>query len=443
MRKPTKLKRQTLVCIIKNSTEQKIMKTKIKDNIDNPEQLEKLYRSDNKGFQKAFSEIYTEIADFKITDFWKARLDYDFQNETIKKVHKTDVLFLIVTCIITGFLVKLPQIFEIKLNDYFYYEKNVGLVILLGLSIYSFLTKDKINTKQLIVSTVVFGLSAIYINLLPSDRDSYSINLAYIHLPLLLWCLYGLIFIDFDTKDKIKRIDFLKYNGDIAILAAIILISGGILTGVTLGLFSAIDLKIENFYFEYIVILGLVSSPIVATYIVKNYPTVTNKIAPIIASIFSPLVLITLIIYLISILITGKNPYNDRDFLIVFNFMLLGVMAIIVFSVSETSVDKRLRFNELTLFTLTIVTLIVNLIALSAILYRLGEFGFSPNRTAVLGSNLLIFGNLILIMIDLYKVVFKGKEIQCVELTIAKYLPIYSAWTIFVTFGLPFIFGLK
>ncbi len=420
-----------------------MMETKIKDNIDNSEQLEKLYRADKKGFQKAFSEIYSEIADFKMADFWKARLDFDFQSDTKIKVRKTDVLFLITTCLITGFLVKFPQILDIKLNDYFYYEKNVGLVILLGLSAYSFLTKNQINVKHLIISIVVFILSAIYINLLPSDRDSHSINLAYIHLPLLLWCLYGLIFIDFDTKDKTKRIDYIKYNGDIAILAAIILIAGGILTGVTLELFSAIDLKIENFYFEYIVILGLVSSPIVATYIVKNYPTVTNKIAPIIASIFSPLVLITLIVYLISIVITGKDPYNDRDFLIVFNLMLLGVMAIIVFSVSETSVNKRQRFNELTLFILTIVTLIVDLVALSAILYRLGEFGFTPNRTAVLGSNLLIFGNLILIMVDLYKVGFKGKEIKSVELTIARYLPIYMVWTIFVTFGLPFIFGMK
>jgi hypothetical protein len=46
-------------------------------------------------------------------------------------------------------------------------------------------------------------------------------------------------------------------------------------------------------------------------------------------------------------------------------------------------------------------------------------------------------------MIDLYKVGFKGKEIKTVELTIAKYLPIYTVWTIFVTFGIPFIFGLK
>jgi len=419
------------------------MKNKIKENIDNPEQLERLYRADMKNFEKSFFEIYPEIADFKMTDFWKARLEFDSNRERNVNTKKTNILFLILTCLITGFLIKLPQLFDIDFEDYLFYEKNAGLIVLFGLSAYSFLTKGSINLKHFFVASIIFIVSAIYINLLPSDRDSNSINLAYIHLPLLIWCLYGLTFIDFDTKDKIKRIDYIKYNGDLAILGAIILIAGGILTGVTLGLFSAIDLNIESFYFDYIVIIGLVSAPIVATYIIKNYPFVTNKIAPIIASIFSPLVLITLIIYLISILLTGKDPYNDRDFLIVFNLMLLGVMGIIVFSVSETSVNKRQRFNEMTLWILSIITLIVDLVALSAILYRLGEFGFTPNRTAVLGSNLLIFGNLILIMLDLYKVNFRNKEIKKVEMTIANYLPIYTAWTIFVVFVLPFIFKLK
>lgn len=419
------------------------MQTKIEENIENPEQLEKLYRDDKKGFEKSFLENYHKIADSAMAVFWKARLEFDRQSALIPEVRKSDVYFLIITCLLAAFLVKAPQLFGINTSDFLYYEKNVGLIILLGLSAYSFLTKIRINHKHLTISIIVFGLSALYINMLPSNRESHSINLAYIHLPLVLWCLYGLIFKDFDTKDKSKRIDYIKYNGDIAVLAAIFLIAGGILTGVTIGLFSAIDLKIERFYFDYIVIPGLVSAPVVATYIFKSFPVVTNKIAPIIAGIFSPLVLITLVIYLISIVLTGKDPYNDRDFLIVFNLMLLGVMAIIVFSVSETSVNKKQRFNELTLFALSIITLIVDLVALSAILYRLGEFGFTPNRTAVLGSNLLIFGNLILIMVDLYKIAFKGKEIKTVELTIARYLPIYAAWTIFVTFGLPFIFGLK
>jgi hypothetical protein len=165
---------------------------------------------------------------------------------------------------------------------------------------------------------------------------------------------------------------------------------------------------------ENIVIVGAVSAPVVAAFIIKNYSILTNKIAPLIAVIFSPLVLITLIIYLIAIVATGKDPYNDRDFLLIFNIMLLGVMGIIVYSVSETSEIKNQRFNTLILFVLSIVTIIIDLIALSAIFYRLGEYGVSPNRLAILVSNILILANLVIIMIDLFRINFKNNEFKIV-----------------------------
>jgi len=129
---------------------------------------------------------------------------------------------------------------------------------------------------------------------------------------------------------------------------------------------------------ENVVIVGAVSVPIVATYITKNYTVLTNKIAPIIANIFSPLVLLTAIIFLVALIISGKDPYNDREFLLIFNVMLLGVMAVIVFSISETSATGKQKFNELILFVLSIITVIIDLIALSAIFYRLGTFGITP-----------------------------------------------------------------
>ncbi|HBL73494.1 MAG TPA: DUF4153 domain-containing protein [Bacteroidales bacterium] len=363
--------------------------------------------------------------------------------ESKKTVRNNDILFLIVACLITGFLIKLPQVVGFLPQEFQFYQKDAGLILFLGLSTYVFLTNKHLVMKHLFISLAVFAVSAVYINLLPTVKESHSISLAYIHLPLLLWCLYGLIFIDFNTKDLTRRMDYLKYNGDIAILSAIILIAGAMLTAVTLGLFSAIDMNIETFYGDYVVVLGLVSAPIVATYIIKTYPAVTQKIAPIIANLFTPLVVITLVIFLISMVVTGKDPYNDRDFLLVFNLLLLGVMALIVFSVTETTLSKPKRFNVWMLFGLSIITLLVDLVALSAIVYRLGEYGFTPNRTAVLGSNLLIFGHLVLIMIDLFKVTFKGGQFDGVERTIARYLPVYTVWTIVVTFGFPFLFGMK
>ncbi len=350
---------------------------------------------------------------------------------------------MISACIIAGFLIKIPDIFNLNLTNLLFYEKNAGIIVFLGLTIYDVCIKRMLEPKRLALILIAFMIPIIYTNLLPSVRDSASINLVYIHLPLLMWCIFGMVYIDFDLKDKTKRIEYIKYNGDLAILAAIILIGGGILAVVTIGLFAAIGIKIQQFYTENIVIIGLVSVPIIATYIIKNYTTMTNKIAPIIANIFSPLVLLTAIIYLIAMATSAKSPYTDREFLLTFNIMLLGVMAIIVFSVSETSISSKHKFNEMILFILSIITAVIDLIALSAIFYRLSTFGITPNRLAVLGSNILILLNLVLIIIDLYKVNFKKTFIEEVGLTISKFLPVYTIWILFVVFGFPLIFGMK
>lgn len=416
---------------------------KIKENINNPEKLERLYRDDRKSFESGFEKVYSEIENSEMAKFWKTRLDFDKTPDKIKRFSESDIFIMIAVCLLAGFLIKIPGLFNINLTNFFFYEKNAGIIVFFGLTLYAIWINRNFSQKRLVITLLAFIVPIIYINLLPSDRDSASINLAYIHLPLLMWCSYGLVFIDFNFKDKSKRIEYIKHNGDLAILVAIILIAGGILAGITIGLFNAININIEKFYMDNIVIVGLVSVPIVATFIIKNYTTMTNKIASIIANIFSPLVLLTLIIYLIAIAISGKDPYNDRDFLLIFNIMLLGVMGIIVFSISETSIIRKQKFNEMILFILSIITVIIDLIALSAIFYRLVEYGVTPNRLAVLGSNILIFVNLVLIMIDLYKINFKEMVIEKVELTISKYLPIYIIWTLIVIFGFPVIFGMK
>lgn len=419
------------------------MQNKIKEAIETPEILEKLYRSDKKAFEKAFYDVFPEISEQKTAEIWKARLDFDLSKASETRFSPKDIILVVIASLITGFLIKIPQIFDINVDEFYFYEKNTGMIILFGLSLYAFLTGGKTNMKQLLITLGIFIVSTFYINFLPSTEDSHSIILAYMHLPIMLWTVYGLIYINFDLSSLPKRMDFIKYNGDLAIMGVLLLIAGGILSGITLGLFAAIDMEIEQFYFDYVGIWGLVAIPIVATFVIKVYPFIASKIAPVIANIFSPLVLITLSIYLVSILVTGKDPYNDRDFLIVFNLLLLGVMAITVFSVIETAVQNKQRFNLSVLLALSVITLIVNAIALSAILYRLNEYGFSPNRVAVLGSNVLIFMHLILIMIDLFRVNFHKKPINRVENTIARYLPVYAFWTAFVVFVLPWLFGLR
>lgn len=359
---------------------------------------------------------------------------------TIAGITFNDILVIVIISFLSGLLILLPRYTNINPADVLFYEKNAALIAFLGLSLYAVIVKKLFKLEWLLILLGFYIIPAIFINLLPSDKTSQPIILACIHLPLLLWCVYGLIYVDFEIRNPMKRVDFIRHNGDMAILGALLLLAGMILAGFTIGLFSSIDLKIEKFYSEYIAIWGVVAAPAITAFIIHHYPKLTSKIAPIIATLFSPLVLITLTVYLAAVVFTGKDPYTDRDFLIMFNLMLVGVMGIIVFSISEASDERKRRFNEIVLFALSIVTLVTDLVALSAIFYRLGEFGVTPNRVAVLGSNILVLGNLILITIDLFKVNFRHGSIEKVNITTARYLPAYMLWTIVVVFGFPLIF---
>ena len=86
------------------------MKEVIKDSINNPEQLETLYRSDKRKFIEAFIEIYPEISEHGVSNFWKVRLEFDTANNSSNKSGKKDILLLIIACVIAGLLKKLPQL---------------------------------------------------------------------------------------------------------------------------------------------------------------------------------------------------------------------------------------------------------------------------------------------------------------------------------------------
>ncbi len=415
----------------------------IKENIDNPAQLELLFRNDKKGFQKAFYSVYEEISAHQAAKFWKSRLEQEFSTTINRTTSLSEILLLFLTCAVTCFFIQIPNIFNFHYTDEIFYQRNAGLIVVFGIAAFLCISKKKFVLRNIIISLLIFIGSAVYVNLLPVNSESQSIILVYLHLPFMLWCLLGLVYINFDIKNINLKIDYIKFNGDLAIWFVLILVSGMILTFITLGLFNAAGVSIEEFYFDYILVCGLVSTPIISTYIIKHQSELTNKLAPIIARLFTPFVLLTLICYLISIPIVGHDPFHDRDFLIIFNIMLLGVMFLIIFSVSETSKSEKQRFNEIILLLMTFVAILIDLGALSAIIYRLEEFGLTPNRIAVLVSNLLILTNLIFILINLIQVNFMKRELPKVESTISKFLYIYAFWTILVVFFFPLIFAFK
>ena len=414
------------------------MKTEILNNLDNPRQLEKLYREDASSFKKEFNQIYPGQQDKASLAFWNERLNYEATKPSWGST--TELVIVIVFALLAGLIASIPNITGID-NEKFLF-RNISFIVFPLLSAY-FIWKQKLAFKQYLFPLLAFIIAAVYINLLPTNKESSSIMLAFIHLPIFLWTIFGYSFLGVNIKSSQSRIGFLRYNGDLVVMSVILLLSTVLFSAITVNLFDLIGINIEIFYFQNIMIWGIAAIPIVATYLIQTNAQLINKVSPIIAKIFTPLVFINLFIYLSAMVYTKKYPYQDRNVLLLFNVLLMGVMALILFSIAEAGKATKNKFSLIVLFGLSALTLIVNAIALSAIIYRINEFGFSANRIAVLGGNLLIFINLVLVSYKLFLTSFKNGTIEEIEESIAGYLPIYAIWTGLITFLVPLLFQFK
>jgi hypothetical protein len=414
------------------------MKNEILSNMDNPAQLERLYRKDKPGFRRTFKDLYPELKHNPLAGFWNERLN--FAGDEISWGSRNDLLFVIGAAVIAGFIAKLPAYTGI--DEAFFYPRNVGFIVF-PLLIAFFAWKNKLSAGKTLVLAVTTIAALVFINAHPGSTNSDTLILSCIHMILFLWSLLGFAFVGSARNHHEERLGYLKYNGDLVVMTTLILIAGGILTGVTIGLFELIGLRIEQFYFENIVVFGLPAAPLFGTYLTQTNPQLVGKVSPVIARIFSPLVLVMLVIYLGAIFYSGKDPYNDRQFLVIFNALLIGVMAIIFFSVAGTGAADKNRAETVILLLLSLVTIIVNGIALSAILFRISEWGFTPNRAAVLGGNALILVNLVVVAVQLVRVLVKKENITSVGKVIAYFLPLYCLWAAIVTFLFPIFFGFK
>ncbi|HWK59489.1 MAG TPA: hypothetical protein VNQ80_19255 [Parapedobacter sp.] len=412
------------------------MKTEIHAHLNDPKKLETLYRANRTAFKQAFNTLYPTLSGNIVADYWNERLNYD--SEIIHWGTKRKILFVIIASAIAGLIAQFPSLFGI--DEALFYSRNIGFIVFPFLALY-FAREHKQPILKTALPISAMLVCAVFINLLPNIPTSDTVVLSCLHLIPVLWSATGLAFVGNTPNKREQRIKFLTYNGDLLVMMALIVIAGAILTGITIGLFSAIGFDIEDLYAQYIGITGLAVTPLIATYLTQTNPQLVGKVSPVIARIFCPLVLVMLLIYLLAMAYGGKDPYTDRDFLVVFNILLVGVMAIVFFSIAGTSYTAKNRIEIWVLTLLVVVTVVVNAVALSAILFRISEWGITPNRAAVLGANLLVLINLLSVLVQLFKVLFRNAPIAAVRGVVSGYLPIYSLWALIVTIFFPLIFG--
>jgi len=399
-----------------------------------PEALEAAYRQQPEAFREAFDAQFAAPTTEPVVAYWRARLHY---TKPVAPTASRGWQVLLLLLFLAGCVAKLPQWLGIEPD--LFYQKNIGFTVLPFMMGW-FLWKQQLQLKSWIWVGGLLLLAATYSNLLPPTIHADAYNLAMVHLPLLLWSVLGWTFTGMRLKNLSSRLDFLRFNGDLVVMGTLLLIACGILTGITYSLFELIGLNINYVFTHYLLIWGAPAVPLLATYLIQKNPELVNRISPLIARLFTPLVFITLVVYLVAMVMQGKDPYNDREFLLIFNLVLLGVMALIFFSVAENRQAKYSPWRHLPLLGLALVTVLVNGIALSAIVFRIAEWGFTPNRLAVLGTNVLLFVHLVWLLYALFQASRKKGSYHSVEHAMATYLPVYAGWTAAVVFVLPWVF---
>ncbi|MFZ9982879.1 MAG: hypothetical protein ACO3FI_12710 [Cyclobacteriaceae bacterium] len=399
----------------------------------NPETLEQLYRKNRTEFQQTFEEFSSQSPEDPLVQFWNIRL----QNDKAPAVwfSRPDINFILATLLIFGTIATGPSwlgFTEDSMSGF--YLRNIGFIAFVPLLFYFFRLRETPVKLRIIITAVIVSFLG-FLNLLPGDHPSPpdTLILAGIHLPIILWGMLGFIY------DRKNPFEYLRFNGDLIISAGLLFLAWMLMSVLTMGLFGIIGMNLEEFYPRYIMVYGFSAIPVLATITVIKNNGFVSQVSPWIARIFSPLALIMLTVFLVFFLISGSNPFTNRDYLVLFNAILVAVLALILFALSSA----EQQWLRVVLLALSLVTILVNITALSAIVYRLSDMGLTPNRLAVLGSNLIFLVNLIIVAARLRGLVMNRISRQQVMASIGAYLPVYVIWCAVVVILFPLIFSFR
>jgi hypothetical protein len=410
---------------------------------EDPGELEKLYHQRPQAFTSCLSRVLENYPDSPVLKTWNARLSYaPFLAD--RKRELADLLIMIGLCVAAGLAVKLPalwgvDLWKIDLGQSSFYPLNFGFFFLPMIAVY-YILRQKPSARIAVAVIALFAVALAGINLMPA-RDPWQTRiLSILHLPFLLWLVVGLAFTGNDWRSLPSRMDFLRWTGELFIYTVLILLGGLVLTGFTLAIFSLIGLDIQRFYISWIAVIGLFAAPIVAAWLTEKKRELAENFAPVLSYIFTPLFLVTLVAFLATMVALGKSPWTDRDFLLMFNGMLVLVIALVLYNISERKLTEVARAFDALNGVLILVALAIDAIALSAIIGRLSSYGVSPNRIALLGENLLLLVNLLGLAAQYARFYANRARFSAVENWTVRYLPAYFAWFAVVTFLFPAIF---
>jgi hypothetical protein len=262
-----------------------------------------------------------------------------------------------------------------------------------------------------------------------------------IHLPIALWCVVGFSYAGQGWKNHDQRMNFIRFSGEWFIYYCLIALGGAVLIACILFTFGAIELDAEQIVGSWVLPCGIIGAVLISAWLVEAKQSIIENMAPVLTKIFTPLFALLLLSFLATMLLTQSGINVEREVLIGFDLLLVIVLGLLLYSISaRDSKAPPDLFDHLQLL-LVVSALLVDIIALLAILQRISEFGFSPNKVAALGLNMILIVNLGWSAVLLVRFLMGRSPFVRLTKWQTVYIPVYAAWAVIVTVIFPVVFN--
>jgi hypothetical protein len=354
---------------------------------------------------------------------------------------RTDAIVAFALAVAAAAAIKLPALFGIQLDpDANFYARNASLFVLPFLTAY-FGWKRRLDTGTLRWLAVALVAAGVFANVYPFEPRGSTEALTAIHLPIALWLVVGIAYAGGRWNQVDGRMDFIRFTGELFIYYVLIALGGGVLTGFMAMIFQSIGIQAEPFFQSWLIPCGAMGAVVIGSWLVEAKQSVIENMAPVLTRLFTPLFAALLVTFLATLVLTGRGIDIERNVLIGFDLLLVVVLGLLLYSISARDPRSPPGGFDVVQVVLLISALLTDVVALWAIAARISEFGFTPNRVAALGENLILLINLVWSAV-LYIRCLRGRgSFSALERWQTDYLPVYVLWAAIVAIVFPPLFG--
>jgi hypothetical protein len=163
--------------------------------------------------------------------------------------------------------------------------------------------------------------------------------------------------------------------------------------------------------------------------------------APVLTRVFTPLFAAALLAFLVAITVTTHGIDVERDVLIIFDLLLVVVLALLLYAISARDPTARPGLFDRLQLVLVVLALAIDAIVLAAITSRITEWGLTANKAAALGENLILLTNLVWSAWLFLGFVRRRAPFVHLDNWQTRYVAVYAGWVWFVVLVFPPAFG--